>query len=279
MRSLLVSLALAGVLGVSSLVQAQGSDATIEIVEPGEGPRAALRHRFVAGVSQPVTLRVQSQMRMALGSRVQMVPVPIMRMDLELGATEVANGHLRYPYRITAVGISGGENESMNAQVEEQMGELIGCHGVAEVDEQGAIVDFTFEVPEGADPELARRSRLLRDSLSQLMPRFPTEPIGVGGSWRVIHELPLPNMTVRVGTTYTLTSRQGDLIELDVRTAVLEDAPNPAQIDVSGSGRLRFQIGTLRLYGRVQTVAAAQIRGPQGFMRMRIRSRMQITPR
>ncbi|MCA9607875.1 MAG: hypothetical protein KC619_19835 [Myxococcales bacterium] len=276
MRSLFVSLALAGVLGFSSLVQAQGTD-QIEIVEPGNGPREPLRHRFVAGLTQPVTLRVQSQMRMALGSRIQMIPMPVLRMDIRFGPTEVTNGHLRYPYEITGVGISGGESEGMNERVREQINGLIGTHGIAEIDERGAVVDFSYELPDGASRDLQNQSRMLRDSLAQLVPRFPDEPIGVGGSWRVIHDLPLPNMTVRVGTTYRLVSRHGDLIELDINTAVMEDAPNPARIDVSGSGRLRFQIGTLRTFGRVQTVAAAEIRGPQGPMRMRIRSRMQIT--
>lgn len=277
MRSLFVSLALAGVLGVSPLVQAQGTD-QIEIVQPGNGPREPLRHRFVAGLTQPVTLRVQSQMRMALGTRIQMVPMPVLRMDIRFGPTEVTNGHLRYPYEITGVGISGAETEAVAERFESQINGFIGVHGIAEIDQRGEVVEFTYELPEGASRDLESQSRMLRDSFSQLVPRFPEQPIGVGGSWRVLHDLPLPNMTVRVGTTYRLVSRTGDLIELDVSTAVVDDAPNPARIDVSGSGRLRFQIGTLRMFGRVQTIAAAQITGPQGAMRMRIRSRMQITP-
>lgn len=278
MRSLfVVTLALAGLLGPSPLARAQSAP-VVELVAPGNGPREVLRHRFVAGQTQPVTMRVQSQMRIAVGSRIEMFPMPVLRMDMRFGPTSVASGHLRYPYEIVGVGISGGESESVNERVQAQIGALVGAHGTVEVDDRGTVVDFSYELPDGAPRELQNQSRMLRDSLTQLLPRFPAEPVGVGGSWRVIDDMSLPNMSVRIGTTYTLLAREGDRIELDVSVAVMPDAPNPARIDVSGSGRLRFQIGTLRSYGRVQTIAAAEIRGPMGPARMRMRSRMQITP-
>lgn len=280
MRSLLFTLGVACALAIGPVAAAQDDAPTgvvIELVEAGTSPQP-LRHHFVAGQTQSVRLRVQSQMRMALGSRVQMVPMPIIRMDLRFGPTSVEGGHLHYRYEIIGVGATGSEREDVNERINTQVQALVGSYGNIEVDDRGQVVDFSFELPDGAPRELQGQSRMLRDSLGQMLPRFPAEPVGVGGSWRVIDDFSLPNMSVRVATTYRIASRNGDRLELDVSSAVVEGAPNPAQIDISGSGRLRYEIGTLRMLGRVQTVSAAEIRGPQGPMRMRVRSRMQITP-
>lgn len=252
----------------------------ISILSAGEGHREPLRHRFEAGQTQAMRLRVQSQMRTLLGDQEQTIPMPIMRMDMTFGPTRITEtGNLRYPYEIIDVGVTGGDNENLNQRVLASITQLIGTHGETEIDDRGNMVDFTYELPEGAPEGLQQQERLLRDSMSQVLPRFPTEPVAEGARWVVRSDLNLPNMQVPVATTYELRSRSGDHIELHVSTDTVDDAPNPADIDVRGSGRIRFVLGTLETRGRVQTVAAARIRGPRGEMRMRIRTRMQITPR
>ncbi|MBX3271427.1 MAG: hypothetical protein KF729_14265 [Sandaracinaceae bacterium] len=274
MRSLVAVLVLT--LALPSLALAQGSGVTV--LEAGAAPQAPLRHRFQAGQTQAVRLRVQTEMRMSAGEQSQTVPMPILRLDLRFGPTTVANARLRYPYEVTDVGISGGEDPALNERVATQIRGLVGARGIAEVDARGDVVEFTYELPEGASPELESQSRMLRDSLTRMLPRFPEEPVGVGARWRIVDDLALPSTTVRVGTTYRLVSRDGDRIELEVTTAILDEDAGSADVEVSGSGRLRFQIGTLRMIGRVQTVASASMRGPRGPMRMRIRTRMQVAP-
>jgi len=283
MRSLLTALCLTLLVPAASAFaqDAEEEAPPVELIEAGAAPQRLLRHRFVAGQSQPVRLRVQSQMRMSIGTRVQMIPMPIMRMDIAFGPTEVTSeGHLRYAFRITDVGVSGGEREELNARVQETISGLIGANGLTEIDDHGTVLEFDYQLPDGSSAELQQQSHILREAMTRLLPRFPDEPVGVGARWRVTDDLPLPNMSVRVGTTYELTSWQGDFIEISVSTETVEGdgSDNRANVDVGGSGRLRFELGTLRMRGRVQTIAAAQIRGPQGEMRMRIRTRMQVSP-
>jgi len=279
MRSCTILALLLAVAAPAAVATAQDA-AQITLVSAGSGHREPLRHRFEAGQTQAMRLRVQSQMRTLLGEQEQTIPMPIMRMDMDFGPTTITDsGNLRYAYEITDVGVTGGENEQLNQRVLTSITQLIGTHGETEIDDRGNMVDFTYELPEGAPEGLQQQERLLRDSMSQVLPRFPAEPVGEGASWVVRSDLNLPNMQVAVATTYELRSRSGDHIELHVSTDTVEDAPNPADIDVRGSGRIRFVIGTLQTRGRVQTVAAARIRGPRGEMSMRIRTRMQVTPR
>lgn len=174
----------------------QGGDVvaerTIELVEPGTGPRRPLRHRFEAGITQRVRLRIQSTMRIQAGERNQEVPVPIMRLDLTLGPTAVSGGRLRYPFRVTGIDAAGEHEEAMLEQVRQQLQGLVGSHGNAEIDDQGRVVAFDYDLSPDASAQLRQQSQMLRDSLSQLLPHFPDEPVGVGAEWRVRDQLRLP---------------------------------------------------------------------------------------
>jgi len=284
MRRLCLVLSLLCLLPVANAAAQDAEEtSTVEIVEAGAAPQRALRHRFAAGVTQPIQLRVQSQMRMTLGERDNTVPMPILRLDVTFGPTEIAdNGNVRYAFLVTDVGISGGTDPQVDERVQGQIAGLVGAHGQTEMNDRGEVVSFEYELAEGAAPELRQQAGILRDSMTRLLPRFPEEPVGTGAVWRVSDQLNLPNMRVAVATTYRLVSWQGDRIELAVSTETIDENGQPAnaaRIEVSGTGRLRFELGTLQTRGRIQTVAAAHIRGPGGEMRMRIRTRMQITPR
>ncbi len=283
MRSLCLALSLLTLCPLATALAQDEDQSTVELVEAGASPQRALRHRFVAGQTQPVRLRVQSEMRMMMGDRDNTVPMPILRLDVRFGPTTITeSGNLRYAFLVTDVGTSGGTDEDINARVQEQITGLVGANGHTELDDHGRVVSFEYQLVEGASPQLQQQAGILRDALTRLLPRFPDEPVGVGAEWRVSDTLSLPNMQVGVVTSYRLVSWQGDRIELSLNTHTVDEdgePANPARIDVSGSGRLRFELGTLRAHGRLQTVAAARVRGPAGEMRMRIRTRMQITPR
>ena len=186
---------------------AQPRAADVELVAAGEAPTRVLRHRFGAGLTQRLRLRIQTQMRVQLGDRDQTVPVPIMRLDLTLGPTRlVAGGHLGYAFRVTGVGVEGEAAPDVIERVRAQLQGLVGLHGKAQIDDRGSIIDFAYELPADASEQLRNQSGMLRQSLTQLLPRFPEEPVGVGAQWRIRDQLALPQTHVAVATTYTLTS-------------------------------------------------------------------------
>lgn len=262
---------------------AQPRTGDIELIDAGAAPTRSLRHRFTAGQRQRLRLRVHTELRIQMGAREQTVPVPIMRLDLALGPTQLTdNGHLRYAFRVTDVGIDGEADERILEQVRAQMQDLVGLHGMAEVDDRGTIISFEFELPADASPQLRNQSGMLRQSLTQLLPRFPEEPVGVGAEWRIRDQLSLPQLSVEVATTYRLTRWDGDRIELSISTSTLEGGTQPegGALTVSGTGSIRFELGSLRMRGRIQTVAAFETEGGAGAaMRMRVRTRTQISAR
>lgn len=267
---------------LTSPALAQPRAGEVTIVAAGAAPTRPLRHRFGAGMTQRLRLRIQTQMRIQLGDRDQTIPVPIMRLDLALGPTRIVHGnHLGYGFRVTGVGVEGDAAPEMLERVRAQLQGIVGLHGTAEVDDRGSIVDFAYELPADASEQLRNQSGMLRQSLTQLLPRFPVEPVGVGAEWRIHDQLELPQTRVSVATTYRLTRWEGDLIELDIRTGTVEGGAQPegTALTVTGSGRTRFEIGSLRVRGRIETAAMFEASGQSDAMRMRVRTRTQITPR
>lgn len=259
--------------------QPSSGQGEVELVEPGQGPRRELRHRFAAGQRQRLRVQVQTRMHMAAGARENTVVIPAMVIDLALGPTELTDaGHLRYAFRITGIGAEGGDDRA-RAQIQEQLGALRNTGGTAEVDERGGIVRFEYELPESVAPEIRQQAQALRSSLSELLPRFPREPVGVGAVWRVRDTLRMPQVEVEMATLYRLRRWEGDRIELQVRIESGDgDLPEGVRIDVGGSGRQRFELGSLEVDGRVQSEADMQMRGPQGEMRIRMQTRSQVRP-
>jgi hypothetical protein len=255
----------------------------ITLVSPGTGARLPLRHRFSPGQREELRLRIQMNMQIAMGDRDANVSAPTMVMDLDLGPTEVTpEGHLRYTYRVTEVTTQGGD-EQARAQVGQAIAGLRGAHGTAVLDDRGRVLDFEYELADGADPRLRQQGNSLRDAMTQLLPRFPEEAIGVGAVWRIRDELRLPNMAVGMFTEYRLRSRQGDVVELQMRVrsddAAVRDLPANAQLDISGTGRTRFVLGSLETRSRSQSTAEIGMAGPNGRMRIHMETRNQVAPR
>lgn len=255
----------------------------IELVSAGDGTRAPLRHRFRPGQSQGLRLRIQMNMQIAMGERDAAVSAPTMVMDLDLGPTEVTpEGHLRYAYRVTEVVTEGGD-EQARAQVTQAIQGLRGAHGTAVLDDRGRVLDFDYQLADGADPRLRQQATSLRDAMTQLLPRFPAEAVGIGAVWRVRDELRLPNMAIGMFTEYRLRSRHGDTIELQMRVrsddTAARDLPPNAHLDVSGTGRSRFVIGSLDTRSRSQSTAEIAMDSPNGQMRIHMETRNQVAPR
>jgi hypothetical protein len=281
-RSTLTILVFVACLGVAEGARAQGSsgERRVELVDAGQSPQRPLRHRFTAGQRQSLSLRIQTQMQIRMGDRDASVPVPITSLELALGPTEVTSAdHLRYEFRVTDLSVDGGEEEARE-QIRQALSGLVGTSGTAEVDDRGRTVRFDYELPESIPPQLRQQAQSLRNALTELLPRFPREPVGVGAVWRIRDTLRMPQMSVEIATMYRLRRWEGDRVELQVRIESGEggELPEGVQMDVGGSGRQRFVVGTLESRTRVQSTAEVVMTGPRGQMQIRMRTRTQVQP-
>ena len=280
MRKLGLVLALTPLVALGAHAQSV-SPPQIELVEAGEGDRQPLRYRFSAGQRARLRFTLEMDMQASMGERRSDVDMPAVRMDLDLGPTEVTGGNLRYPWRIGGVSVQGGEEGEARQQFERGFAGLEGAHGIMEVDDRGRVRELTFELPEDAAPELQQHAQTLRDGLAQLTPPLPEQPVGVGAVWRIGAQLRMQGMTLSMSSEYRLRRRSGDRLELQtrVRNADGSQLPPGAQLDVSGTGRTRLELDQLGARSRARTVTELLNRGAQGEMRMRLEQRTELGPR
>lgn len=284
-RASLLALALVGLMTNAALAQpaqpdqASVSQTDVELLEAGASPQRPLRHRFEAGQRAQYRLRIDTQVRVQAGSRNQAVDMPVMVLDVDVGPSRVRRGHLRFPFRMVAMDLDGGD-ERARAPLEEQLEGLVGTGGTVEFDERGRMVEFDYELPDSASPETRARAATMRESLGQLLPRFPREPVGLGAQWRIRDQLQMPGMSVQIATVYRLRRWEGDRIELQVRIeSGREPATQAMQMNVEGSGRQRFVLGTLQTRSRQRSEAQVAAQGPNGQLRIEMRSHNEVEPR
>ncbi|MEQ8457390.1 MAG: hypothetical protein RLO52_11110 [Sandaracinaceae bacterium] len=261
--------------------QAAAGQTQVELVEAGEGDRQPLRYRFEAGQRTRLRFTLEMDMQASMGERSSDVDMPAARLDLDLGPTAVTDGHLRYPWRVSGLDVVGGAEGPAREQFEQGFSGLEGAHGVAEIDDRGRVIDLTFELPEGAAPELRQHAQTLRDGLGQLTPPLPEEAVGTGAVWRIGTQLRMQGMSLSMSSEYRLRRRAGDRLELQtrVRNADGSQLPPGAQLDVTGSGRTRLELDRLGARSRARTVTEILNRGAQGEMRMRLEQRTELAPR
>ncbi|MGE0791485.1 MAG: hypothetical protein AB7S26_37770 [Sandaracinaceae bacterium] len=251
----------------------------VELVEPGQAPLRPLRHRFVAGQRAQYRMRINTQMRIAAGARDQSVEMPVIVLDMDLGPTRVASGRLEVPFRMVAVNLDGGA-EQARAPLEQQLRGLVSTSGSATFDGRGALVGFDYGLPSDASAEVRARADTVRHALTQLLPRFPSEPIGLGATWRIRDEMSMPGMQVQVATVYRLRRWDGDRIELQIRVeSGREPSTRAMQFTADGSGRMRFVIGTIASRSRLESRAEVGAQGPNGQMNISMRTRIEVEPR
>lgn len=259
--------------------QAQVTQSDVELISAGRGPQRELRHRFAAGQTARLRLRIDSQMRVRAGERDQSVDAPVQVLDIDVGPSTLNGGNMQLPVRLVAVSLDGGDERARTA-MEGQIQGLVNSRGQIEVDPRGRVIRFDFQIPDTASREAQALAQPITQNLGQLFPRFPEQAVGPGAQWRIRDTMSMPNMQVEIATVYRLRVWDGDRIELQVRVeSGREPATRAVAMSVEGSGRQRYVLGTLQTRARLRTNAEIQARGPNGAMQLTLRSRNEIEPR
>ncbi|KAA8746726.1 DUF6263 family protein [Corynebacterium tuscaniense] len=101
-------------------------------------------------------------------------------------------------------------------------------------DVQGQIEDIKLLPPEGSSDE---GRAVIERALLQIIstnPVFPVEPVGVGATWSV-ETRTLGETNMRRTTTYSLTSRDGNTVTLDVQ---VQEEPAKKTLNLDGEDNL-----------------------------------------
>lgn len=210
---------------------------TLELTNPGRGRRQPLRIAVREGAEENGRIEMRMRIGISMGGRT--VPPqdnPPIRMGISMRVTDVAgDGTFRYEFRCTSVTIVGG-NPQIRSALEPALAPLRNMEGWAIVDAQGRTLAADVQAP-GAGGATAQVMNQLRDTVTQLMPPFPTDPVGVGARWRTEQDIQA-EFEIHQRVEYELLSRRGNTVRL--RATVTQHA-DPQDLPAQGGVQPRLE--------------------------------------
>lgn len=243
----------------------------VELIDAGAAPHQTLRYDLVAGSTETMLMTMRMQMTQTLdGMKLPSVAVPPMVMTMRLNVIEKTDdGDYRYDFELLDADVADepGAMPQMVAMLRQNLRTMIGAKGTGLLSERGVSKETEFDMPPGMDPTARQSIESLEQSLSQVGVVLPEEPIGVGGSWKVIQKLDLNGIHITNTSTITLRARDGSRIELQTDTTGVGDTQeidNPGMpgttitvnsVKAKGEGSARFDLH--RLVPFLSTVAGS----------------------
>lgn len=286
------SLLLAGAVFVALSSTAVPAQTRVELIEVGTAPHQPLRYSFQQGRSERAVL--DTNMRLALSFGGQMIPMgdlPPIRMTLQMQTAEVAaDGSARIGFELLSAEAEAGHPQT--AQINQALANTKGLSGSYRVDPRGQVSDSQVDAPaEGTAPQGgAAVFDDLERSMQQLAAPFPEQPVGPGARWRVSQNVENADMRMSQTAEYTLRSRQGNRIELDVKMTdasleALGGLPPGAKVDavkIEGGGSSAIALDGLVPTARVDATfdmsLSMQAEGQTQNLGMNMQMRQAIAP-
>lgn len=260
--------------------EAAGPRTRVDLLEPGQEPRRALRYDLAAMRKEEGVMDMGTTMAVTVGGNAgQRVKLPIMRMTLVTepqGMTPA--GTLRVTSRITAAKTTGSGDPAVVAAMNEELAAMVGLVTHAEISARGETSNTELEVPANASPQLQQMLDGLRQGMDDMTAPLPEEPVGVGARWRVTSTLDLAAMksTRVVEAKLERVTAQGAELSL---TVSMQAAQQPLKVPglppgatatldsltASGQGRMSIQLDRLtpksEISVSVQTRATVTVNG------------------
>ncbi|MFD5867661.1 hypothetical protein ACFWGD_03465 [Corynebacterium sp. NPDC060344] len=146
---------------------------------------------------------------------------------LELPVTVTASGSGDERSAEAEVGVPFGSNAELNEDIASAEGFVAAWKG----DATGRMLELEVGAPEEATDTARAGAEAALLQWARLPIVFPSEPIGEGAEWTVDAHVG-GDSSLRQSITYTLASRDGDQVELDVE---VEQTPTVTELD-SGDG-------------------------------------------
>jgi hypothetical protein len=213
-RALITLLAWLGI--CCTAAQAQS---TVQLLDAGAAPREPIRYRLEAGRSERATMDIG--MRIALemgGQQIPMLAAPPIRMSMTMRATEVAaDGTARIEFELGAAEVVGDQAQA--AQLGAALAGIKGMSGSFSMDTQGRITGGKITSTGAAGQAADGMAANIEQTMQQLAAPFPAEAVGNGARWQVLQVADTGAIKIRQAVEYTLRSRTGNRIILDMKIA------------------------------------------------------------
>ena len=194
----------------------------VVLLEAGTGDAEPLRLHAAEGDTSELVIQMQGTMAMAIdGEQHPTRAMPVMKTVLRTRTLAVDDdGRIRREWVVQAVQVEGDSPEA--EAIRRGMQPLEGVRGWEVIDPRGWIAESGVDLPPTARPELRNSLNQLRQSLKELTPPFPDEPVGVGARW-MVRSTPEIGFVARQESTYTLAERDGERVALEVDSSTVAE--------------------------------------------------------
>jgi hypothetical protein len=152
---------------------------------PGEGTPQLLRFAPVAGATHTIVMTMDVEVAMTVGGNAPPpTRAPRTTMTSENHVREVAaDGSFRIDNRMTRVDVEGDPNDPMVAAYRAQLEPLTRVTGWSAADPRGRVLGIELVIPDDLSPSSRQSVESARDTLRQLLPSLPEEPVAPGARW------------------------------------------------------------------------------------------------
>jgi hypothetical protein len=281
------------------------SQPVVVVLDHGATPREELRYRFTADETSQATMSMDMKMSMSMANmQVPPVSIPAIRVPMSLHTTEVLpDGSARYDFEVAAPEVAEGSGEAganpmIDMALQASLGTLEGTTGWGWIDARGQALDGGMNAPANAfgGPGTQVMGNL-QNQIQQLSAPFPAEAVGVGARWQVTTSTSMAGVDLVQTADYTLLSRNGDQIELEVAVKQSADIAGssvavslPPEVSAAasamngtlgseGTGTMTVDLNSTLPYSDMKMVSTTSIGGEgQPGVRMTIEMNMVISP-
>ncbi len=226
----------------------------VTLIDAGAEPRQPLRFRAQIGASETLDTTMRVSLRQTVdGTVFPKQKLPLIQVTLEIVVTDVTEeGDIRYEFAYTKADAIGehGVPPMLVDVTRGPLGSLVGLRGTGVTTDRGFARRAEIKVPAGGASRLLQwHVEKMRQSLEQMTPPFPAEPVGLGATWQVMTTTRQGEFTVRQTALVTLAAAAGDRIELDIE--ITQDA-QPQELRTPGLPPIF--LSSLKSQGRGKTL-------------------------
>lgn len=186
-----------------------------ELLDPGAEPRQPLRIAYAEGDEAVITFTSDLAVTQETDGRTQRLDSPPITQTLTYAVGAATDAGSALTIRIDAIAAKGkgtALTEEQLAALDEELAPLVGLEATAVATPLGELEDLAFDAPDGLSDSLAAQLDALEEQLPALGPALPSEPVGVGASWRTTSTTNVGGAEVETTSTVTVTAIEDGLL-------------------------------------------------------------------
>lgn len=235
---------------------ASSTPPSITLIEAGTDPQT-LRLSPAAGATE--AMKMTMVMTMQMGPGIPTVEMPPMVTTMSSVVDSVSEGSIKATVKFESIAVEAAAStpKVLVDNLEQTLAGFESFESRVEIDERGALLGGTVDVPQSLPAPLQQTMNQMQESFGKLQVPFPEEPVGVGGRWKALSNIEQGGMKIEQTATYEMLSREGDTIALTV--GITQKVTDPEfsppgmpgvtgtieRYEGGGSGALKLQLDKL----------------------------------